>query len=186
MTEDKEYEAMGAVIKAVEGLHDEQRARIFEYVLKRFSIPQTLPTPSKVIPSDASSTVESSSEQKSGERPLDIRELRNVKKPKSDTQMAVLVAYYLKTTTTEAQKDAITSEDIVSYFTQAGYPLPIGKNGAADTLNNAKKSGYFESAGKGLYRLNPVGFNLAAYNMPTENSSGQKRAAPQKTPRKSK
>ena len=83
--------------------------------------------------------------------------------------MAVLVAYYLKTMAPdEEKKDAIKASDIEHYFTQADYPLPGGKNGAADTLGNAKRAGYMESAGHGLYRLNRVGFNLAAYSMPTE------------------
>ena len=181
MADDKEHIAIGLVIKALEGLDETQSERVIDYVIKRFS--SVVPTKSQ--PGRAAIVTEHARENISRAplkqtepetRSMDIRSLKETKKPTSDAQMAVLVAYYLKTATTDERKDAIGSEEITTYFTQAGYPLPTGKNGAIDTLNNAKRAGYLESAGRGLFRLNPVGFNLAAYNMPTEGRATSKKS----------
>ena len=42
------------------------------------------------------------------------------------------------------------------------------------TLTNAKGAGYFDSAGSGLFSLNPVGHNLVVHGM-SSSSSDRKR-----------
>jgi hypothetical protein len=39
----------------------------------------------------------------------------------------------------------------------------------AQVLIDAKASGYFESASRGEYKLNAVGYNLVAHNLPGED-----------------
>lgn len=177
MENDKEHAAMGAVIQAFSDLDQDGRLRVLEYIAKRFGInissasvaSLAVPAAKKLVSEPVSPVYEASAIEAATSRARDIRELKSEKSPRNDSQMAVLVAYYLKTMVPEEEKkDAIKASDIEYYFTQADYPLPSGKNGAADTLGNAKRAGYMESAGHGLYRLNRVGFNLAAYNMPTE------------------
>ena len=182
MDEDKEYKAIGIVIGAINDLDSTQRERVIDYVLKRFGISKDLTVKTQDT-TEGSTQHQHALHKAPDSKPaspisvgMDIKQLKETRKPNSDVQMAVLVAYYLKSIAPdELKKDAIGTNDINTYFTQASYPLPQGKNGSIDTLKNAKKSGYMESAGRGLYRLNPVGFNLAAYNMPTSGKANPKK-----------
>lgn len=101
---------------------------------------------------------------KRSEQGLDIRRLREEKKPNSARQMACLVAYYLQdhAATTE-RKDSITTADLEKYFKQAGYKLP---KKLEQLLIDCKRSGYFESAKRGEYSLTRVGYNLVTHSMP--------------------
>jgi len=93
----------------------------------------------------------------------DIRTLKDEKTPKSAVQMACLVAYYLgEVVPLPERKATIKAEDIEKYFKQAQFPLP--KN-LSQTLIDAKGSGYFESTGRGEYKLNAVGHNLVTHKM---------------------
>lgn len=95
---------------------------------------------------------------------LDVRSLKDQKRPKTAAEMACVVAYYLESVAPagERKKD-VTSEDMQKYFKQAGFPLPKRPQ---QLLLNARASGYFDSAGHGKYRLNPVGHNLVAHGLP--------------------
>lgn len=96
---------------------------------------------------------------------IDIRTLKEQKRPASAKQMAALVAYYLQELASDADRKAeIGTEDLEKYFKQAGFKLPEMMR---QVLPDAKKSGYFESAGRGLYKLNAVGYNLVVHNLPT-------------------
>lgn len=96
---------------------------------------------------------------------IDIRALKEQKRPASAKQMAALVAYYLQELVSDADRKAeIGTEDLEKYFKQAGFKLPETMR---QVLPDAKKSGYFESAGRGLYKLNAVGYNLVVHNLPT-------------------
>ena len=93
----------------------------------------------------------------------DIRSLRTAKNPKSDNEMAALVAYYLKhLAPPEERKESIATADIEKYFVQANYPLPKQPR---LTLANAKNAGYFDPAERGFFKLNPVGHNLVAHGL---------------------
>jgi hypothetical protein len=97
---------------------------------------------------------------------LDIRSLKDQKKPNSAKQMACIVAYYLKEIALgEERKDTVSTTDLEKYFKQGGYKLPTAMH---QVLVDAKASGYFESAGRGEYKLNAVGHNLVAHNLPSE------------------
>jgi len=114
---------------------------------------------------------------------VDIRSLRNKKQPNSDMEMAAIVAYYLSELTPEEnRKDVIATEDIKTYFKQAGHPLPKAPE---FTLPNAKGAGYFESAGRGKYRLNPVGHNLVVHGLPRAVSESSQRPRRKKTSKSS-
>ena len=78
--------------------------------------------------------------------------------------MAALVAYYLSELAPEAeQKEEITAADLEKYFKQAAFKLPRSMQ---QTLPNAAAAGYFDGAGSGRYRLNPVGYNLVVHGLP--------------------
>jgi hypothetical protein len=95
---------------------------------------------------------------------VDIRTLKEQKQPNSAKQMACVVAYYLKElANAEERKDSISTADLEKYFKQAGFKLPTA---IAQVLVDAKSSGYFESTTRGEYKLNAVGYNLVAHNLP--------------------
>jgi len=94
--------------------------------------------------------------------------------------MAALVAYYLAELAGENERTPdVTAEDVLKYFKQAGFPLPKAR---AMLLPNAKNAGYFDSLGDGKYRLNPVGYNLVAHNLP--RSGTDSRVAKSRKPRR--
>ena len=118
------------------------------------------------------------------QRVVDIRTLRAQKQPSSDIEMAAIVAYYLsELAPAENRKDVIGTDDIKTYFNQAGHPPPSGPQ---FTLPNAKSAGYFESAGHGKYRLNPVGHNLVAHGLPRAKGESPSRPIRRRTKGKKK
>lgn len=106
----------------------------------------------------------------SGGVPTDIRRLAELKQPKGASEMAALVAYYLGEVAAPAEhKDTFEIADMVKYFKQGKFKLP---RDPAMILVRAKNAGYFDSAGAGKYRLNPVGYNLVVHSLPRANETG--------------
>jgi hypothetical protein len=171
---DPELLAMQHVIKALESLETDARTRVLTYVFQRLGL--SLATPSPIPPIETQAPVPAvipAAPALARAAVADIRSLKEAKQPKSDNQMAALVAYYLKEVApANDRKDAISQEDIEKYFKQAGFPLP---NRPSMTLVNCKHAGYFDSAGVGLYRLNPVGHNLVVHGMPSSSGDGNRR-----------
>lgn len=98
----------------------------------------------------------------------DIRTVREEKAPRTAKDMACIVAYYLQDLAPDTErKSTVTVADIEKYFKQANFKLP---KRIEQILVNAKDSGYFDSAGRGSYRLNAVGYNLAAHTLPRTKS----------------
>jgi hypothetical protein len=94
----------------------------------------------------------------------DIRRLKELKQPRSASEMAALVAFYLSEAAQPTErKETVETADMIKYFKQAHFNLPGNPN---MTLVNAKNAGYFDAVGNGQYRLNPVGYNLVAHNLP--------------------
>ena len=87
--------------------------------------------------------------------------------------MAALVAFYLsETAPSNERKTDVEVADMERYFKQASFPLP---RKPAMLLSNAKNAGYFDMLGNGKYRLNAVGYNLVAHNLPRGQSEGRLR-----------
>ena len=98
---------------------------------------------------------------------IDIRKFKEEKKPTSARQMACVVAYYLQELAPVGErKDSITAEDLEKYFKQAKYPIP-GK--ISQVLVDSKGGGYMDSSVRGQYKLNAVGYNLVAHNLPASS-----------------
>jgi hypothetical protein len=84
--------------------------------------------------------------------------------------MACLVAYYLQEHAPDSErKQAITTADIDKYFKQAGFKLP---QRSQQLLPDAKAAGYFDSVGRGEYKMNAVGYNLIVHNLPAKSAAG--------------
>lgn len=171
---DGELQAIGTILRALEMLEGESIQRVLDYVLNRLSIatPNRKAPVSTIVPS--SSTASSEGPPTTRRRPS-IRDLKEEKQPESSNQMAALVAYYLSELADESEaKGQINTADLERYFKQAGFRLP---KALAQSLTNATAAGYFDAVGNGLYKLNPVGYNLVAHGLP-------RRHAPDQRPRK--
>ncbi|MCK5633053.1 hypothetical protein KAH94_04840 [bacterium] len=150
---------MKNIVDSLNNIDQEARKRVLSYVLERFKI-DSIPTQNSALKENK----EMSPIRKTAIS--DIRSLKDEKKPKTAIEMAVLVAYYLSEIAPEEERSSvIESKDITKYFKQAGFELPSGK--PVYTLRNAKNSGYFDSAeGVGVYKINPVGYNLIRFRLP--------------------
>jgi len=167
---DAELTAIQGVLSALSDLRPEARSRVVDYVFKRLGLMSegvpigsptseySLPTPGDIVRSGP---------------PKDIRSLSTEKAPQSAIEMAAVVAYYLsELAPLSDRKAAINADDIKRYFKQAHYPLPSSPQ---MTLVHAKNSGYLEPAGPGLYKLNPVGYNLVMHALPFSKESPRKK-----------
>jgi hypothetical protein len=178
MAEDREITAIASVIQALEPLDGEAQDRVLEYVFKRLG----RGIPRKLVRAPLSDVIADQSQQADSATAAipegtDIRTLKDQKQPKSANEMAALVAYYLSELAPQNERaDTIGTTEVEKYFKQAKYPLPqVTRN----TLSNAASAGYFDSAGRGQYRLNPVGYNLVVHSLPSA-AEGAKRNSPHK------
>jgi hypothetical protein len=170
---DRELTAMATILNALEGLDGESIQRVMDYVFNRLSISR----PPAVV---GGGLISMPSAQASGvgivtsTRQMSVKDLKEEKQPESANQMAALVAFYLAEVAPESERQStVTTQEIEKYFKQARYALPKKLD---MTLPNATAAGYFDSVGRGIYKLNPVGYNLVAHGMPrTPSSSGKKR-----------
>jgi len=175
---DKEVEAIGVVLKALEPLNVEVRASVIEYIIRRLQIKTGNEAAQEFV---RRQIVESSTPSLADvvSREVHLTELVAEKKPQSAIEMAVLVAYYLSNSAPASErKESITTKDIETYFKIGGYRLPSKPQ---FTLPNTKNAGYLDAQGNGEYKLNPVGYNLVVHSMPT---SSQKATVGKRTKRK--
>lgn len=162
-------QAIDQIIDALNSLEQDAQKTVIEAACSHLGIqpsgsqenlptPQSHPSPTLISPSQATPTTPSSPK-------IDIRTLKEQKQPKTAQQMACVVAYFLQELAPEAErKDNVTANDLVKYFKQAKFKLP---KTIQQVLPDAKAAGYFESLpGRGEYRLNAVGYNLVAHNLP--------------------
>lgn len=176
---DSELNAIRTVLSAVVPLKRESRTRVLDYVLNRLGVQTDQFTQ---IPARAGSPAGPA--ELGVQSPTDIRSLAKDKAPRSANEMAALVAYYLsEAAPADSRKQTISTEDIKTYFKQAQFKLPSRPEQA---LVNAKNAGYFESAGGGQYRLNPVGYNLVAHSLPSSDGGTKRAGAKKKTRKRSK
>jgi len=165
---DKEVEAIRTVSSALQPLDDLGKQRVIDYVVKRFSL-----TPSQFIPSIQAPSIPKSAQDFLAETSLSekithIRQLKELKKPKTAIEMAALVAYFLSDLAPQNErKSTVTTKDMETYFKIANYRLPTALQ---QLLGNAKNAGYFDLVRIGEYKLNAVGYNLVVHNLPRGDS----------------
>ena len=172
--------ALNTVVQALEPLSPDERRRVLSSALAFLGDPPLVPHQGETAPEETTTgqaeLLGEETARTGGAQVSDIRSLREQKQPKTDVEMAAVVAYYVSELAPGGErKDAIGSADIDKYFRQAMHPLP---GNTTMTLVNTKNAGYLDGLGGGRYRLNPVGHNLVVHGLP--------RAEPGTTPRKSK
>jgi|SRR5438552_16372683 len=162
-------QAIDQIIEALSELDQQAQITAVQAACDHLKIhTPTGPATRSDVPPTAS-TIDSSvvDQQRSG---TDVRALKQEKQPSSANEMAALVAFYLsEIAPTEERKTEVEVSDMERYFKQAGFPLP---RTPVVLLVNAKNAGYFDMAGNGKYRLNAVGYNLVAHNLPRGQSTG--------------
>lgn len=166
--EDKELEAIKAILGALDGLEGDAIQRVLDYVFGRLSISRNS-VRAEIVPSTGEIDIVGGAPSYAAvERVPSIRDLKDEKRPTSANQMAALVAYYLSEVARGPErKSTVTAADLDKYFKQAGFKLP---RQLTMTLPNAAAAGYLDSVGAGVYKLNPVGYNLVAHALPRETS----------------
>jgi hypothetical protein len=171
---DSEITALETVIQALEPLSDDARGRVLEYTFRRLGM-RELPAESIELPGAVPLVdLEPPAPQHSTAAVVDIRTLREQKNPASANEMAALAAYYLSELAPEADRtQTVTSTDIERLFKQAGFRLP---SRIAMALPNAAAAGYFDRAGSGAWKLNPVGHNLVTQTLPRAGSKPRNRS----------
>lgn len=181
----KEMDAIKTVTQAFEALDENARQRVLDYAVDHLGLARREATAVGGVAQRAASAAGASAGPAEREI-VDIRSLREEKKPSSDVEMTALVAYYLyELAPKNLRKDAIGTTDVTEFFKQAGHPLPAQPR---YTLANARMAGYLDSVGQGKYRLNPVGYNLVAHNLPRSGeieAPRAKRRGRKRTSRKS-
>ena len=188
---EQELAAIKTIVEALQPLDGESRQRALAYATQSLGINAPAPPIEQAPQRPSGANASGQSVAPSPSTVTDIRSLKDQKQPSTDVEMATLVAYYLKHEAPEAErKEEIGTEDIDKYFMQAAYPLPKNK---AYTLPNAKKAGYLENASRGKYKLNSVGHNLVAHNLPRSGNEAvskprkkiaKKKASKKKTAKK--
>lgn len=153
---DRELAAIKTVVAALLPLTTEERDRVIAYVFARLGLTQQTPN----VPGGATPSA-----IPAAPRATDVRSLGEQKKPRTAIEMAAVVAYYLsELAPSDQRRNEVAVADIEKYFKQANFPLP---ERPSVTLVHAKNAGYFDAgSGRGLYKLNPVGYNLVAHNLP--------------------
>jgi len=175
---DSELEAIEVVFNTLSSLDKEGQKRVIDYVFKRLNLTSVVNNSqnlelSQQMRSDA--TREAGITVVSPSRIVDIRTLKEQKSPSNDKEMAAIVGYYLSELAPEGEKKQIIGkDDLEKYFKQADYKLP---QHIKMTLPQAKDAGYFDLADRGEYKLNPVGYNLVAHNLPRINKVAVRKPA---------
>jgi len=92
----------------------------------------------------------------------DIRTFFQEKKPRSFSEAAATVAFYLQYVESEAtnRREAIDVDILKDELRKANFQLP---KVLSQVLVDAKKTGYLDAVGTGQYKLNSVGYNLVKF-----------------------
>jgi hypothetical protein len=161
-------QAIDEIIDALKSLDEPSRSVAIHAACNHLGIEQAARAPG-----EGQSRVESSTERDENDRPIqprqqanDIRHFKELKQPSTALEMACVVAYYLQSVApAEIRKPTVNAADIDQYFRQGDFPLP---KRLGQLLPDAKAAGYFDSVGRGAYKLNPVGHNLVAHRLPRQ------------------
>jgi hypothetical protein len=182
--QDKELSAIQKIIEALSPLDADARDRVVSYVFRRLNVTSPSFAVGPSIPASAVDQHHQLLSEPPGTLPkiMDIRSFKELKKPGAANEMAAVVAYFLaELAPTEERKSEISTVEIEKYFKLAKFPLPTA---IAMALTNAKNAGYLDpGTERGTYKLNPVGHNLVAHNLPS-TESGQFPVSPKKRNKK--
>jgi hypothetical protein len=123
--EDAEINAITTMLSALSGLDEAARDRVFAYICTRLN----LQSPQELITQQAASEEAVEARTTPGVTPSnenkDICTFKEQKSPRSATEMAAVVAYFLQYEANEDERKAsITKSDVEKYFHLAKFKMP--------------------------------------------------------------
>jgi hypothetical protein len=143
-----ELQALGAVLIALEPLSPEQRQFVLATATTRLGITNS----SGVSNPGGSASSNSGGVSAAIDSEITSKEFIKLKKPNSETQRAVCLAYYL---THHRNQPHFKTRDLTALNTDAACPK---LSNPARTVDNAtKQNGLFAPAGKGSKQITPYG-----------------------------
>lgn len=156
--------ALDAMVEALKTLDESERITVVKAVCEHLNIPFLKAAHTDQAGIEETTTSLPETAPGSTKKITDIRTLKETKSPRNDIEMICVMGHYLEKHAPENEmKSTIQARDIKKYFDQANFPLP---KVPAQALINTKKAGYLDSAGRGKYKLNPVGHNLVVHTLP--------------------
>lgn len=186
-----DFDAAKAIAEQLKGMEKERQQRVLRWVAESLNLdvrgsPQMFRAAGRE--EGAGVQVPDHSVAKTEHRALDIKTFVDSKKPKSDVQFAVVVAYYYRFVAPPTDRketiDAKALQDAARLAGRRRLPEPLM------TLNNAKKLGYLDAPSRGQFQLNTVGENLVAMTLPggegESRSKGGRRKADKRKGKRAK
>lgn len=177
----EDFDTAKSVVDKLASLSRDRQERILRWVSESLGMVLSgAPPAGTAFPTQPISTAPASGTVASGTA-RDIKSFIAGKSPKSDNQFASAVAYYYRFDAPPAvRRDAIDGDLLQEAARQAGWHR---FKRPSDTLNNALKAGYLDSAERGTFKLNNVGENLVAMAMPSGSAKAttRKRVGKQKS-----
>jgi hypothetical protein len=159
----KVFDAAKAIVKTLQSMDKTQQQQALRFASESLGLGLGA-TPSAPATTPPLTTANSTPSSVTSAQSADIKQFTMAKKPKSDQQFAAVVAYYYRFEAPASdRKDVIGSDDLTQAARLAGRERPTRPT---LTLNNAKNSGYLDSAERGKFRINAVGENLVAVTLP--------------------
>jgi hypothetical protein len=177
-----DFMAAEEIKSILNGREKAEQERIIRWISESLGLPTVSSRPfgnpelPPASPSPAGPLVTQDTYHPGHKRPKDIRSFMGEKKPKSDVHVAAVIAYFYRFEAPQAdRKETLNATELDDASRQArgfGFKRPLV------TLNNARQAGYFDSAGRGRFKLNAVGENLVAMALPStsDDKAGSGRA----------
>jgi len=164
-----DLDAVRQAAELLEGFSDEERERIIRWTREKLGMQAQA---SSVVAETNIPGAPAAPPPPRGGSAADIKSFLSQKDPKSERQLAAVVAYYYRFVAPEAQrKDSIGADDLIEACRQGDRGRP--KN-PAQTLVNAFNDGYLDRGERGQYKINSVGENLVAMVLPGDSAPARK------------
>ena len=173
------FDAAKSIVEALKGLDKPSQALAMRFASETLGLQSVGTAQVPVAPVNAAPPAPPQPGSQGATHSTDIRQFTAAKSPKSDQQFAAIVAYFYAFEASEANRKESIDAEILKDAARLAERKRL-KNPLA-TLNNAKNSGYLDSAGSGKFRINSVGENLVAMALPGNDSEASpKRKAKKK------
>jgi hypothetical protein len=169
-----DFESAAAVVNVLVGLPKPKQELILRWVLESLGIsaPPLTSSLSGAAPPNPAPVAPALGQPAQPPGVVDIASFVAEKAPRSDIQFVTVAAYYYRFVAPVNERRNTISPDVAQNATRLANRdrLAAPKN----TLNNAKKQGYLDSAERGEYSINTVGENLVARTLPRETGGNRR------------
>jgi hypothetical protein len=176
-----EFDAAKIIVETLKELEQPQQQRAMKFASEALGLPiKTSPINQSLAQSE---TLLNDVATRDALRVTDIRQFTESKSPKSDQQFAAVVAYYYQFEAPPSERQEKINAELLGKAAR----LTGRRRPSRHALNNAKRSGYLDSAGHGDFHLNTVGENLVAMTLPSsggERGKGRPVTKKKGTPRR--